>query len=223
MSVSATVVSALMRLEPPLEPSADEARNLLQSELSNPIYQPASEPWYLRILNRIMEFLDSLAGTRMSTGTLLWIFLAVVVFLVVVFIVAGPIRRARKTRKDNTLFSVDVITASEYRERAQRAAALGNFSQAAVELYRACVRRAEETVVISEHPGRTAHEAATSISTAIPSLESDVLWAAAIFDLVEYGDGSATAQDVARLEDLYTQLEHSSRTSSEVTLEVVGS
>lgn len=201
----ANLAGAVVSFEPPLIPSADEARQLLENELSNPIYQPPSTPWYERILERIMDFLSSLSGTGFSSVSLLWVLLAVFIFFVVVFVLAGPVRRARKAKTRSTVFESTAIKSSQYEDRAKRAAAQGDFSQAAVEMYRAIVRRAEEDVLISAAPGRTAHEAADAMSASVPSLREQYSWASIVFDSVEYGSSNATSHDVATLDDLLEQ------------------
>lgn len=157
----------------------------------------------MRVIERILEFISKFTGTSMPSSTVLWIVLAIALFLVVVFVVAGPIRRARKVKRPHSVFELDVVTGAEYRLRAQQAAAAGDFSLAAVELFRAVVKRAEEDVLITEDSGRTAHEAAHTIAAAAPALDTEVIWASNLFDLVEYGGESALATDVARLEDLF--------------------
>lgn len=191
---------------PPLTPTDDEARNLLEAELRGAVYQEQPEPWYLRILERIIEFIENLSGTNMPPAVVLWIVLGVLVALAVVFVLAGPIRRARTTKRDKSLFETQTVTAAEYRDRAQQAAAQGDFSLASIEMFRAVVKRSEEEVVITENPGRTAYEASLAIGQSVPALKDSITWASSLFDLVEYGGESASAPDVARLEDLYVAI-----------------
>lgn len=193
--------------EPPLTPAADQAREMLAAELANPIYQESTDPWYLRILNRIIDFLNELAGTSMPSGTIMWIVLAFIVFIVLVIIFAGPLRRNRRSDAPASVFADTVISASQYRDRARDAAASGDFSLASVEMFRAVVKRAEENVLISEQFGRTAREAAVAIGDSDSSLKSEASWGAALFDSVEYGSGTADASDVARLEEFYGSLD----------------
>lgn len=193
--------------EPPLDPTAEEARRLLEAELSNPTYQPASEPWYMRILARILEFLGELSGTAMPSGNVLWLLLGFIVFVVLVILFAGPLRRTRKAASQSSVLGDATITAEEYRARARKAASNGDFSLASVETFRAVVKRAEETVLITEQFGRTAREAALAIGSEVPELQSEATWGGALFDAVEYGGASADASDVARLDDLYGALE----------------
>src|SRR5690606_21316633 len=119
----------------------------LAAELANPIYQESTDPWYLRILNRIIDFLNELAGTSMPSGTIMWIVLAFIVFIVLVIIFAGPLRRNRRSDAPASVFADTVISASQYRDRARDAAASGDFSLASVEMFRAVVKRAEENVL----------------------------------------------------------------------------
>lgn len=190
---------------------------MLAAELSNPIYQAPSDPWYMRILERIMQFLESLSGTALPSSTVWWVVLAFVVFIGLVIVFAGPLRRSRRATSVASVFEDAVISAAEYRDRARSAAAQGDFSLASIELFRAIVKRSEETVLINEQYGRTAREASLAIAAADAALKDEVTWGAALFDSVEYGDEDADASDVARLEELYSSLE-SKRTPALVSV-----
>lgn len=198
--------------EPPLTPDADTARELLKSELSNPIYQ-RGESWIARILMRIQEWLMSLQGPSFSVGTTLIILVVCVLLLAAVFIVAGPLRRVRKTKASKLVFEDTTISAAAYLERAQSLAAQQQFSEACVEMFRAVIRNAEENSLITPSSGRTALEASSAMGVQLEEFAGELTLAAGIFDAVEYGNSTATPEDFADLDALFKRTDAAMKAS----------
>ncbi len=206
-SANVLAVGHLVLDAPPLSPDQPTARQWLQTELDQPIYQD-QESLFSRFLRWITEWLDNLqVGSIPEWGPV--ILVALVLALVVGALVwAGPLRRARALKKESAQVFDDVgTTAAQFRELAAARAATGDYSGAVVNLFRALVRGAEERVIISEQPGRTALEAAHALGAALPAHGPAMEAAANTFDEVSYGDHVATAANYAFFADLDAQLQ----------------
>lgn len=192
----------------PVDPDAPTARRWLDDELANPIYHEG--PTLIeRILTWLSERLDALlaAGSTISPLTLV-IAVAIVAALVAVAVwIAGPARlRGARLTAGALAAADDTRSSAQMRGASDDAAAAGDLTTAVVERFRAIVRSAEERVVLTELPGRTADEAASELGAAYPSLEARVRSAARLFDDTLYGERPATARHLADLTDLDTTL-----------------
>lgn len=196
----------LLYLEsPPLTPDADTARFWLQQELSNGIYGQR-ESLLSKLLRGLQDFLSGISIDAVpSWGSLGLVFLIVVLGALAIFF-GGTLRTRAVTKKSAEVFEDTTATAADYRKLASDNARFGDFSAALLFTYRALVRSAEERVVISEQPGRTAVEAARAIGTALPSFTGPLNDAAQLFDEVIYGDKIATSANYDLLVSLDQQL-----------------
>lgn len=184
-----------IRFDIPLTPDQDTGRQWLETELSQAVYQQ-SEGLFARIQRFFMDWLESfdgsVAGTAWSFAGLLALGLLIIGFAY--FRMRGKrlITRAEKTGS----IGVDQdISADEYLNLAREAAATGSWHDAAVAQFRALVKSAEERVIISVDPSRTALEAANTLRQDSPELEAPVTAAAHTFDAVVYGHDDATRRD----------------------------
>jgi Domain of unknown function (DUF4129) len=194
-----------MTIEPPLDPSADEARHLLERELVHPEYHRHD------VLGQLLDWLD-----RFVTGTVdaasaappLSTFLAMVAFLLLALALGWLLSRARRTARAERTGAVvapdEVLTAAELRRRAELALAAGRNAEAVLEGFRALAVRQVERGWLDDLPGATAHEVAAAVGTAHPEVRGRVDRTAALFDEVRYGDRPASrdqAADVLALDD----------------------
>ncbi|WP_333811696.1 DUF4129 domain-containing protein [Timonella senegalensis] len=194
---------------PPLTPDADAARTWLESELRNPIYNNR-ESWFSRIWRRITEWLDSLSGADFNPWFLVLVVVGLIVVGVIGYLVMGPVRRSVRAKKSGDVSLLDpTLTALDYLALARSHAGRGDYAAACVDGFRGVIRSAEENVVISLSPGRTASEAAKEIASARPTLSNETSWAANLFDGIEYGSGTASAEDCARMIALVDKVESS--------------
>ncbi|WP_435298343.1 DUF4129 domain-containing protein [Timonella sp. A28] len=192
----------------PVVPDDETARNWLETELRNPIYNQ-SESWFSRILRKIGEWFDSLSGASFPPLSI-FIFVALFIVLVVVaVIISGPIRRTRKARASVEVFTETVASSSVYLDNAARYYDEKDLSQAVAELFRAVIRHAEELALINEQAGRTAREAAYAIGHARPPIKGDVEWLASLFDAVAYGDEDASEEEYGRARRVFDLLDWS--------------
>lgn len=206
-ALACTAVSGVLTA-PPVDPGRDVAREWARRELSDPAYAKARPGLLQRLVEWVVERLQSIhvpsslvADPR--TGAVL---LVVVVALVVTVVLlrTGRLRGPGRRAASEAVFSGRALDAAAYRARADAAAAAGRWADAVRERFRAVVRALEERVVLDERPGRTADEAAAGAAAALPSLAAELAAGARLFDDVCYGDRTATAEHddgLRRLDD----------------------
>jgi len=201
-------VSVLLRVlvvEPPLDPSGDEARSSLRRELAHPEYHDRNPfdvlmDWINRLVNGLIE------GARNAPP--LSTFAAIVAFLVLGLALAWLLSRARRTPRAagraGPVVEDVTVTAADLRSAAERALAEGRNAAALVDGFRALTVRQVERGWLDDRPGATAHEVADALATTYPEQRGRVAGSAALFDAVRYGDRPATrdqAADVLALDD----------------------
>lgn len=197
-----TPLAALLTgsLEPPLDPSGDEARRLMRRELADPKYYDAD------ILQRITDWLERLVDdtiTGVSGSGPLSALLAIVVALALVAAIILIVSRARRTaqaeRRPAAALTDEVITAAELRARAEAALAAGDASAALVDAFRALAVRQVERQRIEDVPQATAHELARALAAEFPARAGAVHHGADLFDQTLYGDRRATREQALEL------------------------
>jgi hypothetical protein len=199
-------LALLPHLDPPLDPSGDEARSLLRRELADPKYYDDN------LLERVTSWLDrlianSIDGAAGSPPLTVAVAIAVALLLAVgaMLIVS---RTRGTTRGDGTAapaLTDEVITADELRTRAEAALAAGDASSALVDAFRAAAVRQVERARIEEVPQATAHELARALASEFPEHAGAVHRGADLFDLTLYGEREARreqAVELLQLDDL---------------------
>jgi hypothetical protein len=187
---------------PPL-PSADAAREAARHELSKGAYDRAKPSLASRavtyLLDKLSEVLNKAAGSVPGGNVgLLLLLLIVVGITVLVVLRLRPALRDRHATGD--LFGDGtVLTPDAHRQRAEQAAARGEFAEAVRERLRAVVRELEGRGVLDPRPGRTADEVAQEAGTAVPSIAEPLRRGAGVFDEVWYGGRVADAASYAAL------------------------
>ena len=200
-----SVLLRVLTVEPPLDPSGDEARSLLRRELVHPEYHERN------VFEQVLAWLD-----RMLNGAIdgaadappLSTFAAIVAFLVLGLALAWLISRVRRSPRvagrPGPVVEDSAVTAAELRAAAERALADGRNAAALVDGFRALTVRQVERGRLDDLPGATAHEVAGALATTYPDQRGRVAGSAALFDAVRYGDRPAThdqAADVLALDD----------------------
>ena len=209
MSVLVRVVSGV-----PVDPDAETARRWATEELLDPVYHEQRS-----LLSRLVDWIaELLAGLRTPAAfdpfAVLAVVGVIVAVVVIAFLVAGPVRVARRGRSDRSVLADDDLrTAAEIRAAADTAAAAGDWATAVLERFRAIVRGLEERGVLDERAARTAHEAALAAAARLPALASELVAAGRTFDDVAYGDEPATAQDETRLRGLDARVQDARATT----------
>lgn len=177
----------LLAADVPVEPGADEARRWIVEELAKPEY--STDP---SLLARFLEWLSGLfdgAPALDLGGPLVAVIVVAAVLLVagIAYWVAGPVRLSRKAPGSAVVLDDDVRTAAEMQAAADRAAAMGDWSTAVLERFRAVVRSLEERAILDVRPGRTAWEAARAAGERLPDVADALARGADLFDDVAYG------------------------------------
>lgn len=197
-----TPLAALLagRLEPPLDPSGDEARRLLRRELADPKYYDADI--LQRITDSLQRLVDDLINGVSASGplsTLLAIVVALALVAAIILIVSRARRTAQAERRPAAALTDEVVTAAELRARAEAALAAGDASAALVDAFRALAVRQVEKQRIEDVPQATAHELARALAAEFPAQAGAVHHGADLFDQTLYGDRRATREQALEL------------------------
>lgn len=197
-----TPLAALLTgsLEPPLDPSGDEARRLLRRELADPKYYDAD------ILQRLSDWLDRLVNDTIDgvsasgpLSALLGIVVALALVAAIILIVSRARRTAQAERRPAAALTDEVITAAELRARAEAALTAGDTSAALVDAFRALAVRQVERQRIDDVPQATAHELARALAVEFPAQAGAVHHGADLFDQTLYGERRATREQALEL------------------------
>lgn len=195
-----------MHLTVPVVPDADQAREWARDELAKTEYSDQGTSWFEMFLDWVQDLFDSV-GSMSSNLNAVWtiviIVLALGIIAVVVWLILGPLRRSRRAVARTGMLADDARTSAQMRDAALAAEAVENWDTAAVEWYRATVRRMEELGRISDSPGATAREAAGLLAKAAPALASQAAQSAQSFDVARYGLGGLSASDAAQARATY--------------------
>jgi hypothetical protein len=181
--------------DPPLDPSAGEARSWLQRELLRPEYHQQN------VVERLITWLERQIGRGLAAAgeaSLLSTLAAILIFLLLVGALVWLFSRIQATRRTRTsvgpVLDEEVVTAAQLRARAEAALVGGRAEEAVVDGFRALAVRQVERGRLEDSPGATAHEVAMSLATEYPQHGERVDDNARLFDRVLYGDRPATTE-----------------------------
>jgi len=201
----AVAAHSLVRADPPLDPSGDEARSLLRRELVKPEYNDTN--LVQRIVHWLSRVFDNGVGAAGDSPPLVT-FAAILVSLVLASGIGVLLARARRTahaRAERAPALTDEgVGAAELRARAEASLAEGLLDDALVDAFRALALRQVESGRIDDLPQATAHELAGALGGEFPAQRGLVERAADLFDAVLYGDHPASRDqvvDVLALDD----------------------
>ena len=196
--VSVASTYALSRLperlmDPPLDPSGDEARSLLRRELLRPEYHQQNVvqrvlDWIVRRIDRGLQAASD--APPLSTLATMVIFVALALGLA--YLVSRARLTARGKQDDRAVLTDESVSADELRARALAALADGRHEDAVVDGFRALALRQVERGWLADNPGATAHEVALDLAAEFAHLRHRVHASANLFDAVLYGDRPAT-------------------------------
>lgn len=197
-----------MRLEVPVEPGADQAREWLVQELAKPRYRAAEPTWFERLASGFWDWLTGLFDNGVAGPPSLLVALIIVVVIaaiVAAYLIFGPPRlNRRSTAGGGVLFGDDDSRdAAAIRAAAERAAAAGDWAIATEEMFRATARGLSERAVLTITPGTTAAGFAERARAFFPDLGGELAASATGFDSVRYLDRPGSEADyrqVAALE-----------------------
>ena len=198
-----------MSAEPPVLPDAEEARRWAAEELAKPEYRQAAPGWLESFWEGILEWLRSLDASSADAGPLpsSLIGIAIAVVIAAGVMLARP-RLNAKVRQAREVFGMDSpLTAADYRQRAETAAAGAKWGDAVVDRFRALVRSAEDRTILNPQPGRTADEVARELALPFGAYAHRLNHAARTFDAVRYGNHPALQADYLGIAGLDAELE----------------
>ena len=198
-----------MSAEPPVLPDAEEARRWAAEELAKPEYRQAAPGWLESFWEGILEWLRSLDASSADAGPLpsSLIGIAIAVVITAGVMLARP-RLNAKVRQARKVFGTDsLLTAADYRQRAETAAAAAQWGDAVVDRFRALVRSAEDRTILNPQPGRTADEVARELALPFGAYAHRLNHAARTFDAVRYGNHPALQADYLGIAGLDAELE----------------
>ena len=198
-----------MSAEPPVLPDAEEARRWAAEELAKPEYRQAAPGWLESFWEGILEWLRSLDPSSADAGPLpsSLIGIAIAVVIAAGVMLARP-RLNAKVRQAREVFGMDSpLTAADYRQRAETAAAGAKWGDAVVDRFRALVRSAEDRTILNPQPGRTADEVARELALPFGAYAHRLNHAARTFDAVRYGNHPALQADYLGIAGLDAELE----------------
>ena len=198
-----------MSAEPPVLPSAEEARRWAAEELAKSEYREAEPGWLDSLWRSFLDWLQSLDGPAGADAPVPSPVIGIVIAVVIaVSVILARPRLNPKARQAKEVFEPDsALTAADYRQRADAEAAAGNWGDAVVDRFRAVVRSAEDRVLLEPQPGRTADEAAFALSRPFPAEAARLDQAARIFDAVRYGNWTPGSPDYEAMTRLDTDLQ----------------
>ena len=192
---------------PPLDPSSPEARQWVLDELAKGRYTTEPSPW-----QRFVEWLQQLfAGQPGSALLPSWgVVVVVVVLLAVVALVVLRLVRAepstRRGRDRGAVVDDEGLSAADYRARASTASSRGDWDAVLLDSYRALAASAVERTLLTDLPGRTAHEVAVALEPVFPRHADSLAASATEFDAVRYGHTHTTQALAAAAAELDTAL-----------------
>jgi len=215
MTVASAVLSAtgLLRarlpFDVPVDPTATEAREWLQTELAKSEYQAARPTWFDQfsawIRDTISDLLSSANGDGPPGAGIIIVLVAIAVVLIVAFLIFGLPRLNRRSRVTGELFGEnDDRDSDTMRAAARQAADRGDFALAIAEAFRSIARGLAERTVLTVSPGTTARDFAARAGLAFPDHTASFTDAALSFDDVRYLGGSGSREQYDRIAALDT-------------------
>lgn len=177
-----------------LEPTPDEARELLRRELSKNEYLEGQS--VQGVLNWILQKIGTTVF-RTAEGTFNWMLLVIIAVVIIALIVGIY---ARVGREQKTVSATQALTSLSANEHRRRALDLKNTdpTEALKAGFRAIIVRLDATAATAA-PGRTTGEITRLIAREYPALKYDVARCASKFDVATYRletIGTVTTQDV---------------------------
>lgn len=187
-----------------LDPSPDEAREWLATELAKPDYQDTRS-----LLQRFMEWLgrrvSDLQGTQGAGGIS---FPPIVVTVLVILLAVGAVvlltrvRRERRTPTGRgTVLGDTTLGATQLRAAGAEAVSRGDYDTAVLCYVRAMARDGERRTLVTNAASLTAREVGEELSRAFPLLDSRIRASMVLFDEVAYGDYPASRRDAETVRD----------------------
>src|SRR5690242_1709532 len=177
---------------PPLDPSSPEARQWVLDELAKGGYTTQPSP-VQRFLQWLMSLLDGPgSGVLPSWGVIIVVAVVLAVLALVVVQLLRTEPSTRRGRGGAAVVDDEGLSAADYRARARVATDRGDWDAVLLDSYRALAAAAVERTLLTDLPGRTAHEVAVALESVFPAHAASLATSAAEFDAVRYGHRRTT-------------------------------
>ncbi|WP_170228486.1 DUF4129 domain-containing protein [Nesterenkonia populi] len=194
----------------------DEARQLLESELSDPQYQRQLTGPVREAIDGFLRWLDArfseATGLNIPFGAVVVLLLVAAAVIAVILLVRPRLQRAPSTGAEVRIRAG--MSAEQLRAQAAEHDARGSHAEAFRDTYRAMARSAEERQLLDAQTGRTATEIALALGDLFGDQESRLREAAENFSRSVYGRGELTRGDYEQLQQLDQQLTAAAPTGS---------
>ncbi len=181
---------------PPLDPTSQQARDWLTSELSKGIYH-VEPTWQERLRAWVADLLSRADGTLAFPSWALWVTAALLLVgaaVAIAMVVRRESRSPHPVARSSPVLDEVGVDAATYRRRAAQAGASQDWSAAVLDGYRAITAAAVDRTLLDDLPGRTAHEVALDLASLFPSYQGQLAAASAAFDAVRYGERAGTRE-----------------------------
>lgn len=201
----------------PAELEADDARELLERELAKPIYDES-----MSLFERFTQWLLGLFedGSNISSGLSMTLTLVVIgvgiLVISLIFWRTGPLRRNRRVAQGAEVFDSVESSAAQLRDLGAQAAAAGDYESAVLDNFRAVVKALQDRVIVSDHTGLTAQEAADQASKRFPDLRTELNLAARTFSDVLYGKRAGSVAQYEQIQNLDGRLRQAKPTRTDL-------
>ncbi|MEO8529207.1 MAG: DUF4129 domain-containing protein [Pseudolysinimonas sp.] len=188
----------------PVDPGDDQAREWLQQELGNTIAPPAEPDWWN------FPSTPRAPGEVVNTGGTVGVVIGIVILIAILgvaFWIFGLPRLRRRSKVTGDLFGEDDDrSAVSIRTAAEKAAAVGDYTSAVVEAFRAMARDLAERGIVHTFPGTTARDFGRRAGAVFPATTERLVVAAAVFDGVRYLGRVGSAEEWERMSSLAAEL-----------------
>ena len=195
----------------PVEPDADDARELLLDELSDPAYAESQPTWFDLLSQAVLDWLANLRfgeGGAFSPLVLVIVLVLGVIAVLTAILIYGLPRWRQRSRLENELFGEsDRRTARQLRRDAEKAASAGDWATAIAERYRAIARSLDERPIVTTLPGTTGHGFANAAGRQFGEHATALQRAADRFDDVRYLGQLGDAEGYALVRELDEAIE----------------
>ncbi len=192
--------------EAPLTPDDEEARAWVSAELSRPDYLPTPPSALSRFFDWLIQHLVSGASKAAPVGFPIegfFIFLLFVILAIIaIIVITHPIRLRRRMRRTAVFDSDSTLSLRDVMKRIDEARASGDLDATLIWSYRLFVLYLARDGILRDTPGLTADEAGRAAQNAFPFLAAPITSATSIFASVRYGEGHASAEDCAGMDQL---------------------
>ena len=193
---------------PPLDPSSPEARQWVEDELATGHYTTQPSPLQ-RFLDWLWSHLSGGTGGGLlppwAIGLLVLAVLGVIALVITLRLRAEPAAGAGR-RSRRSVIDDEGLAATDYRGRAAAARSRGDWDTVLLDSYRALAAAAVERTLLTDLPGRTAHEVAVALESTFPDHAAALATSATEFDAVRYGHRHTTQSRATAVADLDTAL-----------------